>query len=30
MHDIAATLASLLKIQEPSGNIGHPIQEVLK
>lgn len=30
MHDIASTVASLLKIQEPSGNIGHPIEEVLK
>lgn len=30
MHDIAATVASLLKIQEPSGNIGHPIEEALK
>jgi arylsulfatase A-like enzyme len=30
MHDIASTVAALLKIQEPSGNIGHPIQEVLK
>ncbi|MDP3393597.1 alkaline phosphatase PafA [Sediminibacterium sp.] len=30
MHDIASTLASLLKIQEPSGNIGNPIVEVLK
>lgn len=30
MHDIASTVASLLKIQEPSGNIGNPIQEVLK
>lgn len=30
MHDIASTLAALLKIQEPSGNIGNPIEEVLK
>lgn len=30
MHDIASTVASLLKIQEPSGNIGNPIEEVLK
>jgi predicted AlkP superfamily pyrophosphatase or phosphodiesterase len=30
MHDIASTVASLLKIQEPSGNIGNPIAEVLK
>ncbi len=30
MHDIASTVASLLKIQEPSGNIGNPIVEVLK
>lgn len=30
MHDIASTVAALLKIQEPSGNIGQPIQEVLK
>lgn len=30
MHDIASTLAALLRIQEPSGNIGQPITEVLK
>ncbi len=30
MHDIASTLAALLKIQEPSGNIGNPIEVVLK
>jgi predicted AlkP superfamily pyrophosphatase or phosphodiesterase len=30
MHDIAATLAALLHIQMPSGNIGKPITEVLK
>lgn len=30
MHDIASTLAALLHIQSPSGNIGKPIQEVLK
>ncbi|KAF0241325.1 MAG: type I phosphodiesterase/nucleotide [Chitinophagaceae bacterium] len=30
MHDIASTLAALLHIQMPSGNIGHPIEEVLK
>lgn len=29
MTDIAATLAALLRIEEPNGNIGHPIQEVL-
>jgi predicted AlkP superfamily pyrophosphatase or phosphodiesterase len=30
MSDIASTLAALLKIQMPSGNIGAPITEVLK
>jgi len=30
MHDIASTVAALLRIQEPSGNIGQPITEVLK
>ena len=30
MADIAPTLAALLHIQEPSGNIGVPIEEVLK
>lgn len=30
MHDIASTIAALLRIQEPSGNIGQPITEVLK
>lgn len=30
MTDIAPTVAGLLKIQEPSGNIGTPINEVLK
>lgn len=30
MTDIAPTLAALLKIEEPNGNIGTPIQEVLK
>ncbi len=30
MTDIAPTLAALLHIQEPNGNIGHPIEEVLK
>lgn len=30
MHDIASTLAALLHIQMPSGNIGHPITEILK
>ncbi len=30
MHDIASTLAALLHIQSPSGNIGKPIEEVLK
>lgn len=30
MHDIASTLAALLHIQMPSGNIGKPIVEVLK
>jgi arylsulfatase A-like enzyme len=30
MHDIAATLAALLHIQMPSGNIGKTITEVLK
>ncbi len=30
MTDIAPTVAALLKIQMPSGNIGHPITEVLK
>ncbi|HCN84971.1 MAG TPA: alkaline phosphatase family protein [Sphingobacteriaceae bacterium] len=30
MTDIAATMSALLRIQEPSGNIGKPITEVLK
>lgn len=30
MTDLASTLAALLKIQEPNGNIGNPIIEVLK
>jgi predicted AlkP superfamily pyrophosphatase or phosphodiesterase len=30
MHDIAATIAALLHIQEPSGNIGQPILELFK
>jgi hypothetical protein len=30
MTDIAATIAALLHIQAPNGNIGHPIGEVLK
>jgi hypothetical protein len=30
MTDIAPTLAALLKIQMPSGNIGHVITEVMK
>jgi predicted AlkP superfamily pyrophosphatase or phosphodiesterase len=30
MTDIAATVAALLHIQAPNGNIGHPIGEVLK
>ena len=30
MHDIASTLAALLHIQMPSGNIGKPITEVLQ
>ncbi len=30
MADIAATLAALLHIQEPNGNTGFPIEEVLK
>jgi predicted AlkP superfamily pyrophosphatase or phosphodiesterase len=30
MADIAPTLAALLHIQEPNGNIGSPIEEVLK
>jgi predicted AlkP superfamily pyrophosphatase or phosphodiesterase len=30
MADIASTLAALLHIQEPNGNIGLPIEEVLK
>jgi predicted AlkP superfamily pyrophosphatase or phosphodiesterase len=30
MTDIAPTLASLLKIQMPSGSIGEPIEEVIK
>ncbi len=30
MTDIAATLAALLRIQEPNANIGKPITEVLK
>jgi arylsulfatase A-like enzyme len=30
MSDVAPTLSALLKIQEPNGNIGQPITEVLK
>jgi predicted AlkP superfamily pyrophosphatase or phosphodiesterase len=30
MTDIAATLAALLRIQEPSGSIGRPITELIK
>ena len=30
MTDIAATIAALLKIQMPNGNVGHVISEVLK
>lgn len=30
MTDISATLAALLRIQAPSGNIGKPIEDVLK
>jgi predicted AlkP superfamily pyrophosphatase or phosphodiesterase len=30
MTDIAATLAALLHVQMPSGNVGHVIEEVLK
>jgi len=30
MTDIASTIAALLKIQMPSGNVGHVISEVLK
>jgi predicted AlkP superfamily pyrophosphatase or phosphodiesterase len=30
MADVASTLAALLRIQEPNGNIGVPITEVLK
>ncbi len=30
MSDVASTLAALLRIQEPNGNIGLPITEVLK
>lgn len=30
MVDIAPTLAAILKIEEPNGNIGVPIQEVIK
>ena len=30
MTDIAATIASLLKIQMPSGNVGQVISEILK
>jgi predicted AlkP superfamily pyrophosphatase or phosphodiesterase len=30
MTDIAATVAALLRVQEPNGNIGKPIVEVLK
>ena len=30
MTDIAATVAALLHIQAPNGNVGHPIGEVLK
>ncbi|GAA5224738.1 alkaline phosphatase family protein [Membranihabitans marinus] len=29
MADIAPTLAAMLKIQMPSGNIGHPIKEIV-
>jgi hypothetical protein len=30
MSDIAGTVAALLKIQMPSGNVGNVIEEVLK
>jgi hypothetical protein len=30
MADIAPTLAALLHIQEPNGNVGLPIEEALK
>ncbi len=30
MTDIASTIAALLKIQEPNGNVGKPIAEVIK
>jgi hypothetical protein len=30
MTDIAPTVAALLHIQEPNGNIGQPIEEVIK
>jgi predicted AlkP superfamily pyrophosphatase or phosphodiesterase len=30
MSDVASTLAALLHIQEPNGNVGQPITEVLK
>jgi hypothetical protein len=30
MTDIAPTLAALLKIQAPNGNIGKPITEITK
>lgn len=29
MTDIAPTVAALLHIEEPNGNIGHPVQEIL-
>jgi hypothetical protein len=30
MTDVASTIAALLKIQEPNGNIGTPVLEALK
>ena len=30
MTDIAPTLAQMLKVENPSGNIGNPITEVLE
>jgi hypothetical protein len=30
MSDIAGTVAALLKIQMPSGNVGNVIEEVIK
>jgi hypothetical protein len=30
MSDIAGTVAALLKIQMPSGNVGNIIEEVIK